>query len=437
MITGSSGSWGENSEAFLLKIDKTGAFEWSQHYGGNEADKGKRVLWNQDLGYFVAGSSNSFGNGDFDVFLYNTDANGNLQWQKSIDLGGWDETYDAIFTADSGLIVVGKSQEMSASISKGFVIRTNSIGDTIWSLKIGNSGTNAIRSVLPINDTLFVMGGEIFNEDSSLVKGFLCQMHINGNIIWAQEIGDNGTFGVSDITLNLNRINAVGWRWDPILQKHDNYTGRYELNGSLFYESVFVNQVDVIFDEVTLNGNLNKLYVGYRNQNINDASFGMDVALGRFNTNFDWDNGPIYINHGGEEKVEQFISTSDGGALAIGYLTYPMNGGNSIFAMKIGPNDEAVTVTGNEPMNPLLGFQNEIDNEIIRMYPNPFQNEISFKNPYSFPIQGSLISSNGSLVQVFTIEIGLNILQFPNINPGYYLFKFQDLAKPIQIIKSE
>ena len=179
-----------------------------------------------------------------------------------------------------------------------------------------------------------------------------------------------------------------------------------------------MNPGDVILDEITLNGAQSKLYVGYRNENLNDASFGMDVTLGRFNTNFDWDNGPIYINHGGDEKVEQFIHTSDGGALAVGWITYPMNGGNSIFLMKIGPNDEVQTVVGNEPSLPLVSTQ-EKEPFPFEIFPNPVRDYLNIRA--ELPQEDVVcFDTKGSRLGQFKIHQGLNKIDVSNLQSGMY-----------------
>ncbi len=422
LITGRSGSWGDNAEAFLLKINKDGSYQWSEHYGSYEFDEGRRVLQHPSNGIYLAGSSFLNQSSAYDVYLVNTDFNGQFNWEKRIDLGAWEHTMDAVLCSDSGLVLVGNSQDPSSSHSKGFILKTNANGDTLWSRYIGNIESNSVNVVLQIQDSIYVVAGTYYNEDSTMNKGFLSAYHANGTPLWFTSIGDQGAFGITDITINLNRINAIGWRWDPILNKHDNYTGRYEFNGTLFYESVFVNQVDVIFDEVTLNGNSNKLYVGYRNLNVNDVSFGMDVALGRFNTNFDWDNGPIFINHGGDEKVEQLIPTLDGGALAVGWITYPMNGGLSVFAMKIGPNDEFQTVIGNEPMLPLVATE-PIDGLGISLYPNPTQDILNI----TFSQGAGLVScldTKGLVVQSQEIEAGITVLNVSSLTAGVYFIQY-------------
>ena len=422
VLTGRSGSWGDNAEAYLLKISKTGAYQWSQHYGGYEFDEGRRVMSHAVNGLYVAGSSMLNQATAYDLYLLNTAHNGTLTWEKRVDLGGWEFTNDAILTFDDGIVMVGSSQDPNSSNSRGFIVKTNAAGDTLWSRFIGGMETNAVHTVLELHDSIYVVAGTYFNADSTLNKGFISAYHENGSPLWFTSIGDKGTFGITDMTINLNRFNLTGWKFDPVLNEHDNYTGRYEFNGSLFYESVYVNPGDVILDEVTLNGAQTKLYVGYRNENLSNPNFGMDITLGRFNTNFDWDNGLIYINHGGDEKVEQFIPPLDGGALAVGSITYPMNGGSSVFAMKIGPNDEFQTVIGNEPMLPLVATE-PIDGVGISLFPNPTQDVLNITLSQGYGMV-SCLDSKGFVVHSHEIEAGKTALNVSALRAGIYFIQY-------------
>jgi len=420
-ITGRSGSWGLNSQAYILKVNKDGSYAWSQHYGGSEFDEGRRILSVPNQGYYVAGSSLSSPSSAYDVYLVKTDMSGTMQWEKRFDLGAWDFVTDAVLAADSGVLCVGYSQASSSNVTRGFVLRMAQNGDTLWSRYVGSQALNSVNAALLVNDSTLIVGGTYYNVDSTLNKGFLAAYHVNGNPLWFTSIGDNGSFGITDLTLNQNRYNLTGWKYDAALGEHDNYSGRYELNGSLFYESVYVNPGDVVLDEITLNGAQTKLYVGYRNQNLNNPNFGMDVTLGRFNTNYDWDNGPIYINHAGDEKVEQFIPTSDGGALAVGWITYPMNGGNSIFLMKIGPNDEVQTVVGNEPFLPLVENPS-LTSFSFTVYPNPTEDYLHVQIPSA--IDGvRIFGPQGQLVLQQPLEVGTHVLDVSHCPSGVYFIQ--------------
>ena len=72
VITGTSGSFTGHGQAFLMLVDSVGNRKWSNHFGGSENEWGRRVLHQDNFGYFVCGHSNSFGSGDYDFYLVKT-----------------------------------------------------------------------------------------------------------------------------------------------------------------------------------------------------------------------------------------------------------------------------------------------------------------------------------------------------------------------------
>jgi hypothetical protein len=91
IIVGETESFGQGKEytpdVWLIKIDSSGNKQWDQTFGGNEEDVGYDVEQTFDGGYIIVGGSYSFANGRR-VYVIRTQANGNLMWQKTFDLGG-------------------------------------------------------------------------------------------------------------------------------------------------------------------------------------------------------------------------------------------------------------------------------------------------------------------------------------------------------------
>ena len=78
-FTFSSGSG--NSDGWLFKIDDSGSQVWSWTYGGTELDYLRNLNTTADGGIVAIGSTDSFGN-QGDIWLVKTDAGGNTLWQK-------------------------------------------------------------------------------------------------------------------------------------------------------------------------------------------------------------------------------------------------------------------------------------------------------------------------------------------------------------------
>ena len=70
IISGSTRSFGAGStDVYLIKIDATGDTLWTKTYGGTGIDYGHCVRQTADLGYIIAGTTDSFGSGANDIYL--------------------------------------------------------------------------------------------------------------------------------------------------------------------------------------------------------------------------------------------------------------------------------------------------------------------------------------------------------------------------------
>ncbi len=101
---------------------------WTKTYGGGGNEVGYSVLQNCDEGFVIAGYTESFGAGLSDVYLIRTDSNGDTLWTKTYGGMEGDEGWSVQETFDGGYIIVGGTQSFGSGNWDIYLIRTEPEG---------------------------------------------------------------------------------------------------------------------------------------------------------------------------------------------------------------------------------------------------------------------------------------------------------------------
>lgn len=431
VITGSSSSWDGSSQAFLLKLDSLGNFKWSQHYGGPESETGKRVLYNADLGFYIAGSSNSFGSGDFNAYLLKTDLNGTLIWEKNYGKpNNWERINDAVMASDSGIVMVGETLNMTSGNSDILIIKTDKNGDTLWTKQLGGEGIDIANSIVKKGDN-FLVGGEWYIEDSLVNKGFVIEIDPLGTILRQDTISHlSGHYVVADLSLGANKYYVAGYRLKPN-GKSGAYAAAFNNDGTLFNQYTIDNaqNPNVQNKEIMFNPIANKVAIGYYTQNSGTFQDTFDLVFAYFDPSYvEWMNQFTTVLNAGVDEIGQLLPTSDGGYVAVGTNTntgvaqYTLNGGSNLYLMKVDGNANYPNSDGEYTLNQLVGI--EINSEISKgkVYPNPFNDEFTIELEGSQNTSASLLNNLGQEIALFDFQTAIT---YPTsfLSSGTYFLK--------------
>jgi hypothetical protein len=191
VVVGSIDSSAE--DFYLVKTNAEGDTVWTRHYGGIYTDRGQSVQQTTDGGYVVAGTYGEFGVGWNDVYLIKTDAHGDTLWTRTY--GGTDQEWgwSVQQTDDGGYIVAGETKSFGAGNVDVYLIKTNPQGDTLWTRTYGGPSYDDGKSVQQTTDHGYIIAGSTYPGGDWDEDVFLVRTDSLGNTLWTRHYGGTST----------------------------------------------------------------------------------------------------------------------------------------------------------------------------------------------------------------------------------------------------
>jgi hypothetical protein len=150
VVTGSTDSFGNEGDIWLVKTDAGGAMQWQKRYRGQGEDFGLYSAQTADRGYFIAGTGHSV-EGDSDYWLIKTDAAGATSWSRTYGGSNDDVLEDAVITRDGGVLLLGRTYTAD-STTDVWLMKINGAGDKVWDEMVGGAGNDTGLSILEVAD---------------------------------------------------------------------------------------------------------------------------------------------------------------------------------------------------------------------------------------------------------------------------------------------
>lgn len=160
-------------DVLLIKTDSQGQELWSKTFGGNQDDQGFSVQATSDGGYIIAGETNSFGAGGFDVYVIKTDFNGVQLWSRTYG-GVGDESGRSIGeTTDNCFIITGWTQSFGDGGKDVYLIKIDGDGNEVWAKTFGWEANDQGSAVQQTSTGGFIVAGDTYSSGSTLPYALL------------------------------------------------------------------------------------------------------------------------------------------------------------------------------------------------------------------------------------------------------------------------
>ncbi len=389
--------------------------EWEHTYGGTDEDHCYAITQTANSGFALAGSTMSFGAGEFDFWLVKTDSNGDSLWSHSYGGEGQESCHALVQTPDGGFALVGGTTSFGAGSYDFWLVRTDSTGDSLWSRTYGGRGTDVCRSLVLTDDGGFALAGYIDSNGPGQYDFWLLRTDANGDSLWSVTFGGeswdfctsliqtadlgfalagytNHTDGNADVSL-LIRTDENG---DSL------WSHTFDLEGSDEFRSVVESQdhsytiagtngrsnYTIVLDQVDSTGNSlwSSSYGGteydfcYSVIPIEDGGFALGCNSNSFGDgDFDYlllrtdarGDSIWSLMAGGEEDEFCYASvrTDDGGYAMAGMIDFFADDNTDFYLVKTTPDPVSVR----EPRSTLT----PLTFNLYPAYPNPFNSMVT------------------------------------------------------------
>lgn len=215
---------GGRSDAYLSKVNKMGEIVWAKlidigdidsvyyYYSSSERfyegikDRNGDIIM---VGYYNMGSN-------YDVLVIKTDVQGNVKWYKIIGDTYTDEIALSV-TQDvyGNYLIVGFTRDISET--NIYIVRLSEEGELQWVRTIGGITGSVATDVIVTPYGEYILSGytEDIGEGPDPVPSlrsdiFILKLDIQGNILWAKEIGGSGSDFSSSILMVGNSYIVSG-----------------------------------------------------------------------------------------------------------------------------------------------------------------------------------------------------------------------------------
>lgn len=434
-VCGSTGSFGNgNSDVYLALVDTMGWVRWEKSYGGFNNDVGRSIIQLPDSGFVIAGYSNSFGSGGYDMFVVRTDKDGTLIWQKSFGGLDWDFGYAVRTTPGSdSLIIAGSTYSFGYGKQDGYIVKTDLNGNFQWQKTYGGAEDDEFKSFVLTYNNQYAFAGTTKSQGD--VKGdcWIQKTGLGGDSVRSIKYGNSNTQFLNDIKehpVSKNFYMCGGW--DKLgLDSTSALLLCLDENGVFQFEDIFSYRIQKDEQYYSLAHYKNNVYFYLRKATNSSFDKKQEGMMFLYNDN----SYMVGTKYGSLEDDELYAvaPTKNKGFVCVGYTKGFGSNLSDVFLVKV----DSTSIIGSPS---IIGINepSELKNN-FSVFPTLAKDEITIEAAgnkeelriYITDCLGHLISSSKTKEELTT----LNISDFAE---GIYFITVSEnyISKTFKIIKS-
>ena len=336
IVAGYTDSYGSGGyDVYLVRTSPDGDQLWQTTFGGSSVDSGGSVQQTSDGGYIIAGSTRSYGSGSDDMYLVKTNGDGELQWERAFGNIHQESGRCVRQTSDGGYVLVGTTASYGSRHSghyNVYMVKTNSEGDLQWQKAYGGIDGDVDdygHSVQQTSDGGYVIAGTTYR--TGMADVYLVKTNAIGVLQWENTFGGSGGEGGDSVQQTSDGGYVIaGSTTSYGSGQYDVYLVKTDSDGQMLWQKTFGGSGYEFAYSVQQTSDGGYITTGYTDPNVSGSG---QVRLVKTNSdgNLQWQK-----TFGGSDddyawSVQQ---TCDGGYIVAGSTNSYGSGGYDVYLIK-------------------------------------------------------------------------------------------------------
>jgi hypothetical protein len=202
MLIGTTTSAGNGmKDMHVMKITEQGDLLWETTFGGALDDTPNSIIETSKNEFCIAGTSKSFGTGANDIYLVWMNQQGDLIRQKNHGGNDVDGSSAILELENQEIMLFGYTQSYGATSRDYYLLRMNSLGDSLWSQRYGGSAYEESHGMVSTPSGGFLMNGHSSSTDP-MHNMYAVEVDSGGKQIWANNYGGSNHDGGHALLIN-------------------------------------------------------------------------------------------------------------------------------------------------------------------------------------------------------------------------------------------
>lgn len=202
-VAGFSNSGGQGGyDIALSKLNRFGQVIWTEYYGDTLDNNGLYLDTCPDGTLLITGETMIPSNG-LDIILLKIDTIGNVVWSKNYGTTATESGNHVTVCSDSGYIITGFHSDAFGS-NNSYIMKTDAQGNFLWDRSMGGTDNDVGMETHELANGELVFTGDTRSFGAGGYDIQVSKLNSNGTPVWSTYYGDSVQNGCQGILLTSN-----------------------------------------------------------------------------------------------------------------------------------------------------------------------------------------------------------------------------------------